>query len=168
MWKHWFSLTQNKFIYVSYRRNMWARTKSDLCAYNKEISQSTAPYYYTLDPNKFYNRNDCRVDLGVVGGNNVSLTKSNMVDKESDLFGINRPNSKCPERKFLPLPYGDELSGIQTPFHEPVDHLRECRMIDYAPRINNVGYRINYPRCARPPQGGVFPPQMNPTHWVDK
>ena len=145
---------------------MWARTKSDLCAYNKEISQSVAPYYYMLDPNKFFNPQDCRVDLGVVGGNNVSITKNNMVDTESDLFGINRANSKCPERKFLPLPYGDELSGIRTPYTEPVSHLRECKIIDYAPRINNVGYKINYPHCAHHSPGGHFPPQMNPTHYT--
>ena len=38
--------------------------------------------------------------LGVVGGNEVSLPKGNMVDVESDLRGINIPNTFCPWRQY--------------------------------------------------------------------
>jgi len=41
--------------------------------------------------------------LGLVGGNEVSLTKSNWIDVESDLQGITRPNTDCPAREHLPL-----------------------------------------------------------------
>jgi hypothetical protein len=41
--------------------------------------------------------------LGIVGGNEVSLTKSNWVDVESDLQGITRPNTDCATRKHLPF-----------------------------------------------------------------
>lgn len=38
--------------------------------------------------------------LGLVGGNEVSLIKGNMVDLESDLRGITLPNTFCPWRKY--------------------------------------------------------------------
>jgi len=38
--------------------------------------------------------------LGIVGGNEVSLIHGNMVDLESDLRGINIPNTHCPWRQY--------------------------------------------------------------------
>jgi hypothetical protein len=40
--------------------------------------------------------------LGLVGGNEVSLIKGNIVDLESDLRGINLPNTFCPWRQYQP------------------------------------------------------------------
>jgi hypothetical protein len=40
--------------------------------------------------------------LGIVGGNEVSLIKGNMVDLESDLRGINIPNTFCPWKQYQP------------------------------------------------------------------
>jgi hypothetical protein len=41
--------------------------------------------------------------LGLVGGNEVSLTRTNWPDVESDLRGITRPNTDCTTRKHLPF-----------------------------------------------------------------
>src|SRR5439155_14809652 len=81
----------------------WTRSHYDQCSYQKDLSQSTSTLSYLLDPNKFYNCNDCRIEFGLLGGNNVSLTTGNMVDLESDLFNITRQLSDCPERKYLPF-----------------------------------------------------------------
>jgi hypothetical protein len=150
----------------------WNRTTYDQCAYRKQLSQSTAPINYALDPNKFYNCNDCRSDFGLLGGNNVSLTPHNMVDTESDLFGITRQNSLCPERKFLPhCEKCSELSGIPAP-HEGcklslLKHLPECQIIHYGPKIDHIGFNIKYPACPKhSPQVMVYPPQRNPAHHV--
>lgn len=147
----------------------WNRTKYDTCAYQKELSQSTSNINYAMDPNKFYNHQECRADLGIIAGNNVSVTKNNMVDLESDLLGITRQNTLCPERKFIPhCSKCSEISGIKgkdTCKISGVTHLPECDIIKYQPRINHVGYSIKYPSC-----GGVqdktrkYPPQLNPTH----
>jgi hypothetical protein len=149
----------------------WNRTKYDQCAYQKTLSQSTSPVNYTLDPNKFYNCHDCRPDLGLLGGNNVSVTRNNMVDLESDLFGITRQNSLCPERKYLPTcQQCDEISGLPCGSSgscnkEKLQHLPECHVIHYSPRINHVGYNLQYPPCSNPSKKGmVYPPQLNPTH----
>ena len=150
----------------------WNRTKYDQCAYQKELSQSTSPINYSLDPNKFYNCNDCRNNLGLLGGNNVSITRDNMVDLESDLFGITRQNSLCPERKYLPhCEQCDEVSGIPCP-HEgcrkmkSLQHLPACNIIQYAPRVDHVGFNIKYAPCPVQDKGMINPPQMNPTHYV--
>lgn len=45
--------------------------------------------------------------VGVVGGNEASLIKGNQVDLESDLRGLNLPNTFCPERKYLPAQQTD-------------------------------------------------------------
>lgn len=47
--------------------------------------------------------------LGLVGGNEVSLIKGNMVDLESDLRGITLPNTFCPWRKYQAT---DGASGV--------------------------------------------------------
>ena len=46
--------------------------------------------------------------LGLVGGNEVSRISGNMVDLESDLLGITRPNSDAIYRHHLP-PIGDSI-----------------------------------------------------------
>lgn len=151
----------------------WNRTRYDQCAYNKALSESTSPINYTLDPNKFYNCHDCRPHLGLLAGNNVSVTRNNQVDLESDLFGITRQNSLCPERKYLPhCNQCDEISGIPCgregcPRTSSLMHLPECQIIHYGPRINHVGYSIRYPQCPTTSSSSqmVYPPQMNPTHY---
>jgi hypothetical protein len=109
----------------------------DPCAYNKRLDQNGSVLDYTLDPNKFYNCNPCRVGFGLVGGNNVSLNNCNLVDVESSLRGQTPDHilSLCPERKYLPT------KGCSK------TNLRECEMIHYKPRIQNVGYQLRFPAC---------------------
>jgi len=40
--------------------------------------------------------------LGIVGGNEASVIKGNQTDLESDLRGINIPNTFCPSRQYHP------------------------------------------------------------------
>jgi len=74
----------------------------DTCAYKKTLQESTSPLNYTLYPGKFENCSKCRIELGVVGGNGVSLFSGNLVDLESDLRGQTRPASLCPKNKYEP------------------------------------------------------------------
>ena len=151
----------------------WNRTKYDGCAYQKELSQSTSPINYTLDGNKFYNNHECRPSFGLLAGNNVSITRENVVDLESDLFGITRQASSCPERKYLPHcdECGSDLAGIcgskdGCKLAKSLQHLPECAIIEYAPKINHIGYDIKYPASATQSVGGqkmIYPPQINPT-----
>jgi hypothetical protein len=45
--------------------------------------------------------------LGLVGGNEASLVKGNIVDLESDLRRLNIPNTFCPWRQYQPPVQGD-------------------------------------------------------------
>ena len=74
----------------------------DNCAYNKKIQESTSPLNYTLYPGKFENTSKCRIELGSVGGNGVSLFSGNLVDLESDLRNQSRPASLCPKNYYQP------------------------------------------------------------------
>ena len=145
----------------------FTRPRYDPCAYSKELDESTSTLNYMLDPNKHYSCNECRVDFGIVGGNNVSRIDGNMVDLESDLRNQTRLYSKCPAKKYLPqckpncttsqtgLPCGSR--SCQT---TPLYHLPTCKMIHYKPRIDNIGYEINYPACP-PPQEPKKRPYMS-------
>lgn len=150
----------------------WNRTKYDTCAYRKELSQSTSPIYYTTDPTKYYNQNDTRINFGILGGNNVSVTKQNMINLENDLFGLTRQNSLCPEKKYIPNCQDCcEISGNVDPSRKcPMDknlqHLKESNLIDFSPRIDHIGYNLHYPAPPRDSKlSQQYPPQLNPTRF---
>ena len=107
----------------------------DQCAYAKRLQESSGPYYYAMYPGKYSNTAKCRIELGVVGGNNVSVFKGNMVDLESDLRGQTRAATLCPSGKYAPGCAEPRMDGDGTPCG-PVpsgrlDHLPECQMNCY-------------------------------------
>lgn len=57
---------------------------------------------YTMIPQKYYHPNVSRNALGLVGGNDVSLISGNLVDLESDLWGVTRTLSRCSSKKYQP------------------------------------------------------------------
>ncbi len=146
----------------------WNRNRYDGCAYQKDLSQSTSSLNYTMDANKHFSCSDCRVEFGLLGGNNVSLTRGNMVDLESDLRNQVRQSSRCPERKYLPsCDKSDPVDGLPCKPTDNNKHLKACNMIQYAPRINHVGYSLKFPGCPASQNGGAmqYPPQLNPIQW---
>ena len=82
---------------MSFNRNMY-----DSCAIKKKLEQSKSPGNYMLYPGKFYNNNPVRISRGIVSGNEVSISKNNLVDLESDLRGQTRLLSQCPDKKYKP------------------------------------------------------------------
>ncbi len=110
----------------------------DTCAYSKAVSESVAPLSYLLDTVKYEHCDKCRVELGVVGGTAVSHVSGNLVDLENNLFGLDRPGTRCPAYKFLPAAPGAPVQGkeyIKPVQHPAVDttplHLRPCQMHSY-------------------------------------
>lgn len=110
----------------------------DTCAYKQNLKQSTGVGSYQLYPGKYNHCNKCRMQLGIVGGNAVSLYKGNMVDLESDLRGQTRASSLCPSHKFMPRCKQRCDSGLPS---GPVDcdseliHQPACQMIRYPPTV---------------------------------
>ena len=78
------------------------RLMYDSCEAKQRVKDSTEPLNYMLYPGKYENCAKCRIELGAVGGNAVSIFSGNMVDLESDLRGQSRPLSKCNANQFNP------------------------------------------------------------------
>ena len=140
----------------------FTRSTYDPCQYDKDLDESTSVLTYLLDPSKFYNCNDCRIEFGIVGGNAVSRTQHNMVELENDLRGQTRVFSNCPHKKFIPGTIIQDKAnngckpgcsstglpcGSASCRNDGLKHLPACQMIQYKPRINNVGYKLDYPAC---------------------
>lgn len=109
----------------------------DECAYKQDLAQSVNPLGYILDPIKYENCGQCRMELGIVGGTAVSHISGNLVDLENDLRNQNRPNTRCPSYKYQP-PTDNFLQGkeyIKPVCHPMIDttpkHLKPCQMVDY-------------------------------------
>ena len=127
---------------MSYNRLIY-----DTCAYKKDLDQSTGPLSYTLNPIKYENCNQCRMELGIVGGTAVSQIKGNIVDLENDLRGQTRQMSLCPSKHYSPScsdKIGDECQPSQIKVQgngsspavnidTRLQHLRPCQMIRYKP-----------------------------------
>ena len=77
------------------------RLSYDSCAYQKSLQESMSPLDYMLYTGKYDNCAKCRIEFGVVGGNNVSLFSGNLVDLESELRGQTRQASLCPTNESI-------------------------------------------------------------------
>lgn len=107
------------------------RLSNDTCAYKKQLLESTGPLNYAMYTGKYENCARCRVEFGIVGGNNVSLFSGNLVDLESDLRGQTRPASLCPSMKYHPKYPDGSRNGLVPQ--------KTCQM-------------FKYPKVPEPPQ----------------
>ena len=119
----------------------------DTCEYSHRVTESVGPLEYVLNPMQYENVNKCRVEFGIVGGNNVSQVKGNLVDLESDLLGVTRKNSLCPSKKFMSKcavgdpnncqPNNIVIDGPGCNDRQTIDtslvHLKPCNMFRYKP-----------------------------------
>lgn len=71
------------------------------------------PQSYPMTRFVYTNPEPKRHELGLVGGNNVTLIAGNMIDLESDLRGITRPNTFAPWRKYQP-PQPEETKIVRN------------------------------------------------------
>jgi hypothetical protein len=71
------------------------RLKYDKCAYLSEIKESTGSLEYNLFKGKYDNCEKC-----AIGDFKAELEFSSRTDMENELFGLNRPNTKCPSLKY--------------------------------------------------------------------
>lgn len=106
----------------------------DDCAYKANLAGNVSHLSYTLDPIKNQNCSKCRPELGLISGTAVSHVSGNLVDLESNLFGIDREASKCAGLKYLPR---DDNVAMGADFYRPVctnkintqlNHLPACQL----------------------------------------
>jgi hypothetical protein len=72
------------------------RSKYDSCEYEKSLMESVAPLSYMLYDGKFENCEKCIYD-------NKFYRRYDLVDAESEILNITRPNTKCPQGKYNPF-----------------------------------------------------------------
>lgn len=129
------------------------RLSYDECSYKQALFQSVSPLNYTLDPIKYEREDKCRVELGVVGGTDVSHIRGNMVDLENDLRGQRHPVTKCSSYKYQPPSDGvlrskEYIKPVEHPdIDTTLDHLNSCQMYDYAPVPAPVTTNSNSTKC---------------------
>ena len=117
----------------------------DTCTQYYNANQSVSPLGYLLDTDKYENINKCRIGKGIIGGTNVSHIKGNLVDLESDLYGITRKASNCPDRKFFSKCSINNINNCQADnifiegnvstkeriINTDLEHLPTCQIVDY-------------------------------------
>lgn len=120
---------------------------------NHPFENSENPQTYAQTPFAYVNKNPARHIVGIVGGNEVSLPKGNMVDLESDLRRLNIPLTKCSARKYQPpgqlqnTIYRSSTKGKQTIDVRP-RHLKAYQMWPIAPTFAPIP--MNIQQCGRP------------------
>ena len=101
-----------------------------------DTQQSMRSVDYLLEQSKFIHNNQCRAEFGIVGGNDVSQTKSSLVDIENDLKGITRTANKCVEYNYVPTQNNvlKPIKYIKTVDNPELDlnkkHLNNCNFFD--------------------------------------
>ena len=123
------------------------RLMYDSCAYKKRLNESIGPINYSMYTGKYENCSKCRIELGSVGGNGVSLFSGNLVDLESDLRGQTRNASLCPSKHYHPpcKSCPGNTSGI--PCDKPecgpkMIHQPGCQMVRYPSTVPTPNSRI--------------------------
>ena len=110
----------------------FTRLQYDNCAYQKTLTESTDPLKYYLFEKKYENCGKCGVK------ENGFYRPFDLVDEESELKGITRANSKCPQRKYNPSckkgpnctsTYDKSVPVVYAPEVCPIVHNNIPRMV---------------------------------------
>jgi len=110
----------------------------DKCAYQQSLKESMRPGVYQTYFGKHDNKNNCRIDFGLIGGNNVSVYRGNIVDLESDLRGQTKQASLCSNKKFMPRykqTYDSGLPSGNIDCHTELKSLPTCSFTCYKPVV---------------------------------
>ena len=117
------------------------------------FEKSENPQGYSENVFAYVHKEPARHILGLVGGNEVSLPKGNMVDVESDLRGLNIPLTKCSGREYQPPALNQTtISRKSTKGSVTIDvrqrHLPAIQMWPYAATFAPVPMKVM--QCGRP------------------
>ena len=113
------------------------RLSYDNCAYQKRLYESTSPLLYQLYDGKFENCDKCTYK-------NKFWRPYDLVELESELLNITRPNSKCAQLKYNPDCKKSKLCTSTFEKDLPVIvNSQVCPVVrNNIPRMNHVGYTI--------------------------
>jgi hypothetical protein len=123
------------------------RTNYDKCKIDTTFRDSNFILMYQLEPSKYYNCNKCFMLGSIVGGPINSAPREQVVDTESQLFGIDRIYSKCPTHQFLPSSNTyNQHNGAPGDNQVQTNQLKTCFFVNQ-PKPSYSGINISYPTC---------------------
>jgi len=109
------------------------RLRYDNCAYSQDLNQSTSPLNYQMSRYKFENCSACSYD-------GKYFAPFDLVDYESELKNITRPNSLCDSIKYSPTCEKSEMCISTFEQDNPVVMVR-----DVCPVVCNNIKKPTYP-----------------------
>lgn len=95
----------------------------DSCAYAKEVQESTSPLEYNLFKGKYENCKQCPV-----GENTNNLEFGSKIAVESELYGLNREASNCPDKKYNPKNPGPKAAFTPARVCESIYYITPTNM----------------------------------------
>ncbi len=128
--------------YSSVNLGAYNRLSYDNCAYQKRLYESTSPLLYQLYEGKFENCGKCTYK-------NQFWRPYDLVDLESELKNITRPNTKCPQLKYNPDCKKSKMcvSTFEKNLPVVVDS-QVCPVVtNNIPRMNHPGYNVTEFAC---------------------
>lgn len=113
---------------------MFTRNRYDVQDYNRDLYQTIRPGYFKTN----LPRNDCDGCLNPNPTHNASFGNSlhnkNLMDVDSELMGLTRKNTKCPENKYNPDRANEEFKNSDK------KHFRDCpNFVGESTRLSNPG-----------------------------
>jgi hypothetical protein len=129
----------------------FSRLPYDSCSYYQKCTENVSTLSYLLDPQKYQHCNQARFELGLTPGNDVSRVRGDLVQLENNLFGIDRPATRCAMYRYMPTD-DCKVQGkrqYKTESYDPVNvcqkkHLHPAMMFSY-PGVPNVPYKPTPP-----------------------
>jgi hypothetical protein len=134
------------------KNKAWIRDDNG-AVYDMNVPNRVVRQNYSAAENNLASPQAKRHILGLVGGNEVSRMAGNPQDIESDLRGLTRPLTNCPDREYKPMMAEQEklvINNRKTNLAidlRPV-HLPEYQMWGYAPTFAPMPLRKE--TCGRP------------------
>lgn len=118
------------------------RLSYDNCAYQKRLYESTSPLLYRLYEGNYENCNKCTYK-------NQFWRPFDLVDVESELKNITRPNSRCPQLKYNPDCKKSKMCISTFERDMPVVLDRNvCPVVkNNIPRMTHKGYELEEFAC---------------------
>lgn len=124
----------------------------DKDAYDDEVSQSTNPLIYKLDPNYAVNCSPCFSPYGPRAGHDNADAIGQQIDVDSILRGINKVSSKAnrnkipdslkPFKTYIPADCSDALESQYSRFSHPSFDIKGLNTKDM-----RFGYPLHDPQC---------------------
>lgn len=124
----------------------FTRLKDDMCARQKDTYQSTEHGRYAFYPGKFENRGKCTYD----DNSFYRPFDPKIIDAESELLGITRPASSCPQYKYSPTCEKSKSCTKTRDSSVPIVLAQEvCPIVkNNIPRMTNSGLGpVSGPSC---------------------